>query len=313
MPNYQENDVLVVIPAKNEEQYIASCLEAVVSQDYPSFDIVVVDNGSTDTTKQIVQEMFGVTLLEKEVGTISSVRNLGAKSTLSKYIAFLDGDCVPPALWLQKGVEMLQEEDVVCVGFPASPPDSDEAWVPKTWHMMSSCAKHKTSCYVTWLSSFNLIIKRDEFEKVGGFNETLETCEDFDLGVRLSKNSRLFFSDFLSVQHLGVVRSLKEFFQKELWRGKSNLQQLKTCNEGLMGWLGVIVPFFYLLSSAFLLIASFLVPQILLLFFAVLIGLPLVFACRRLKNIGQIRLLPKMIVLASAYLFARGMAIVLDI
>jgi glycosyltransferase involved in cell wall biosynthesis len=310
MSSSLRNDILVVIPAKNESKYITSCLEAVQFQDYPSFEIVVVDNGSTDTTMNIVAGFPGVTLLEKEGGTISSVRNFGSKYASSEYIAFLDGDCVPPASWLQTGVELLQDERISSVGFPASSPDSAESWVVTTWHMMSSSAKHETSCYVDWLSSFNLIMKRVAFEEVGGFDESLETCEDFDLGMKLSKHSRLLFNDTLTVQHLGVVSSLQEFFRKELWRGKSNLQQLKRNKEGMKGIIGVIVPFFYVISILFLCILSFWSPKFFLLLLVVLISLPFAFACRRLKEMEQVRFLPKMLLLASVYLFARGLAVI---
>ncbi|PHR27538.1 MAG: hypothetical protein COA36_08890 [Desulfotalea sp.] len=303
-----EKYILVVVPAKNEERYIKCCLDAVLCQDYSSFNVVVVDNGSVDKTVKIVKQIPEVVLLKKKDGTISSLRNFGAKYASSKYIAFLDGDSVPPSSWLKTGIEVIQDEKVSCVGFSASRPDARACWVVKTWALMSSSAKHNRSCYVHWLSSFNLIIERKAFEKIGGFDESLETCEDYDLGLRLSKFSRLFFSDSLSVEHLGVVSSLREFFQKELWRGKSNFQQLKISRDGLVGLLGVIVPFCYLVFSIMLIVISFWNLQVLLLF-VVLFGFPLVFACRRLKSVEQVRFLPKMLVLASVYLYARGMAI----
>ena len=309
--NEQEVEVLVVIPVKNESRYIARCLKAVFSQEYKSFAVVVVDNGSSDNTMEIVRRMTGATLLEKKNGTIGSVRNFGAQSIASQYIAFLDGDCVPPPSWLQAGVELLQDEQIACVGFHASSPGPQDSWVARTWHMMSSSAKYKASCYVDWLSSFNLIIKREAFEEIGGFYEALETCEDYDLGIRLNKYFRVFFSDALAVQHLGVVSSLKEFFEKELWRGKSNLQQLKDNKEGLKGIVGILVPFFYLLSTVFLLLLCLWKQNFFPLFLLIWAGLPLVFACRKLKRIGEIRFLPQMIVLASVYLYARGLALVL--
>ena len=307
--NGQIGEVLVVIPVKNEARYIARCLKAVLDQEYPPVAIVVVDNGSVDNTKEIVRKMPGVVMLEKN-GTIGSVRNFGSRFVSSQYIAFLDGDCVPPPLWLQTGVELLQDEHIACVGFPASSPVPQDSWVAKTWHMMSSSAKYRGSCYVDWLSSFNLIIKRDVFEKIGGFQETLETCEDYELGVRLNKYARILFSDALTVRHLGVVSSLKEFFEKELWRGRGNLQQLKDNKEGIKGVVGILVPFFYLLSTLFLLMLCFWELKFLFLFLIIWIGLPLLLACRKLRRISEIRFLPKMIVLASVYLYARGLALV---
>lgn len=301
--------ITIVIPVKNEENYIARCLQAVLNQEHESFNVIVVDNGSTDNTVKIVKEFHDVTLLEKKDGTIASVRNYGASQSRSDFIAFLDGDCVPPSQWIKTGLALLIEKEASCVGFTASAPNASENWVSRTWHILSSSSTHDSSCYVNWLSSFNLIVKRNCFEEINGFDESLETCEDYDLGRRLSGSSKLWFSRELSIQHLGTVNSLKQFFLKELWRGKSSLKQAKTTSSGFKSILGIIIPIFYSIISVLILIGSVFFPFLFTYFLLFLLFLPSLYALRRLKKLSHLKKYPLMVLLSFVYLFARGIAI----
>lgn len=304
-------DVLIVIPAKNEGMHIKSCLEAVCEQDYDrnSVTIVVVDNGSTDDTIEKIRDFQGINLLTKAHGTISSVRNIGATFIQSKYIAFLDGDCVPPKSWLSQGIELLQEKDVSCVGFPSSPPAENDSWVAKTWHLMSSSAKHSGTCDVRWLSSFNLILKRIYFEQIGGFDESLETCEDADFGAKLARVSRLTCSDKLNVRHLGVVHTLKDFFHKEMWRGKSNWSHFKKSTDKKKDSISVFVPLIYILFSVILSGLSLFKPALISTTVLFVVFLPLAFSLKKIRTWRAMKRLPAMIILAAVYLCARGLAL----
>lgn len=248
----QGKQVTVIIPAKNEENYIARCLRSVLDQDYPGHlvKVVVVDNGSTDGTRAIVDSFAQtgrVELLVREGGTISAVRNLGAAQAQGSYLAFLDGDCVPAPDWLRSGIEFLQRQaEVVCIGFAASPPDPAASWVERTWHHLCSTSRSRGTRKAAWLSSFNLIMRRDVFLRVGGFNEALATCEDADLGYRLSAHGSLLLSDSCSVRHLDEPTTLSQFFRKELWRGQSSMRNFLQSSQKKEDFLSVCVPILYL-------------------------------------------------------------------
>ena len=306
-----QSDVLIVIPVKNEEKYIKNCLDAARNQNYNagSISIVLIDNGSTDNTIKYVQDYSDVELVYKLDGTIGSLRNFGAFSSESKYIAFLDGDTVPPVNWLSVGMDLLQQYSASCVGFAASVPDDCNTWVTKTWHAMSSGAKYKGTCRVEWLSSFNLIVDRAYFKRVGGFDETLETCEDADFGKKLSKISNVVYSDKISVRHLGVVKTVKEFFFKELWRGKSNWQHYKKNIGNKKSMLNIFMPFLYLCSFVALLM-SLMVDSFLIWFFLlIVIVIPIGFVFYKTSFSCRYSRLPMMSFLAVVYLVARGVAV----
>ncbi|SEL75938.1 glycosyltransferase [Haloferax larsenii] len=110
--------VSVVIPAYNEGEGIRTCIEGVLNQTYPSdnYEIIVVDNNSTDRTGDIIEEYPVTRLVEDEVQSSYAARNRGVKHSSGDIIAFLDADCTPVEGWLRAGVDTLLEEDADLAG-----------------------------------------------------------------------------------------------------------------------------------------------------------------------------------------------------
>src|SRR5690554_6896624 len=109
--------ISIIIPAHNEQQYIAECLTSLTSQDYPKdkYEIIVVDNNSKDLTKEIART-FNVQVIDQESGPVGAVRNAGAKKAQGEYLAFIDADCIAPINWLSKGAEALSSNNSVYGG-----------------------------------------------------------------------------------------------------------------------------------------------------------------------------------------------------
>ena len=94
--------VSVIVPVWNSSDLIGKCLTALAGQDYPRdrFEVIVVDNGSTDDSVEVVRSFAGVRLLvEPEPGSYRA-RNVGLKAATGEYVAFTDADCVPDIGWL---------------------------------------------------------------------------------------------------------------------------------------------------------------------------------------------------------------------
>ena len=95
--------ISVIVPVRDAEQYIAKCSAALVAQDYPAdrFEVIMVDNGSTDASVRLIQDHPRITLLHERVLGAYAARNAGLRVARGEIIAFTDPDCVPDPKWLQ--------------------------------------------------------------------------------------------------------------------------------------------------------------------------------------------------------------------
>jgi GT2 family glycosyltransferase len=79
---------------------------------------------------------------------------------------------------------------------------------------------------VSWLPSANLVVRREVFERLGGFDEGLVSCEDVDLSLRLRREGKVVDDDAIAARHHREPRTLVEFFRKELWHGRDSYARL---------------------------------------------------------------------------------------
>lgn len=213
-------DFSVIIPAKNEAKYIGMCLDSLNMMDATdiTFEIIVVDNGSTDKTVEIAKAK-GATVYEKPELTISALRNYGAAMAVGNILAFLDSDCTVDSRWLKNALIYENKDKIISFGSPAILPENS-TWVQRSWFAIR--AKKSTVEEVEWLESANVFVQRRAFLAVGGFDETLITCEDYDLSARLKVMGQLLCDNRIVAIHHREPATIGEFFRKEKWRGKSN-------------------------------------------------------------------------------------------
>jgi len=155
--------VSIIIPTLNEEKYLPLCLQSVQELDYPKekIEVIVVDNGSTDKTQQIVRE-FGAKLLIEPDKYISGLRNVGAKIATGEILAFIDADCVAARSWLINASEYIYNSEVIAWGCPPEIPDN-ATWVQKTWYLVRQ--KKEQVQEVDWLESMNFFIRKKGFSE----------------------------------------------------------------------------------------------------------------------------------------------------
>jgi glycosyltransferase involved in cell wall biosynthesis len=213
--------VSVIIPALNEEAMIGKCLNCLEQSEFPrdSFEVIVVDNGSTDRTLEIVHSYssrLNSKVLQKAGVNISALRNLGAAEAKGDILAFLDADCLAPRDWLRTATQQLQSADSGIVGGKYSIP-RDSRWVARAWYGVGYVPN---SGEVSYVPAGNLVVRRSRFLQVGGFNEKLRTTEDFDLCVR-ARNAGLPIRAVaeMAVVHLGTPQTLGAFYRRECWLG----------------------------------------------------------------------------------------------
>ncbi len=105
--------VTIIIPLYNDKDRISNCIAALVKQSYPSerYEIIVVDNNSTDNSVAVVEKYPVKILYEKDIQSSYAARNRGIKAALGEIIAFTDSDCTPVHGWVSEGVKALQENN----------------------------------------------------------------------------------------------------------------------------------------------------------------------------------------------------------
>ena len=214
----------IVIPAKNEETNIGRCLDSInqVSWTKSQYELIVLDNGSTDRTVEIAKRKGAKVYLKPDL-TISGLRNFGASQAVGETLAFIDADCTVDSRWLCEAARYLSQQDVVCFGSPPVVP-ANATWVQKAWYEVRK--KNVAAGETDWLESMNMFVRREAYVKCGGFDEELVTCEDYDLSHRLKKVGLLINDNRIVVVHHGEAATVAHFFRKEIWRGISNFRGL---------------------------------------------------------------------------------------
>ena len=217
--------VSFVIPVFNSENDIARCLLAIRNLQCPKedYDLVIVDNGSTDHTHEIMHDLgFDFQVIPKV--NVSALRNRGAALARGRYLAFIDSDVEVSPHWLQRALEGFSDPQVVACGcFPGVPPNP--TWVQQIWDLHQRgrrSAVHLTPSL--WLPSMNLMVRRVDFLGIAGFNEHLETTEDVDLCYRLAQRGTILCNPGMEAIHWGEAPDLRTFWRKEVWRGLGNLK-----------------------------------------------------------------------------------------
>ncbi len=181
--------VSVIIPVYNGERTLAICLESLLNQNYPrdSYEIIVVENGSTDRTAAIAQS-YQVRLLHSAERGPSAARNLGIASSHAEIIAFTDADCIAHVDWLRELVQPYSDARVGGVAGEILAYKHDELNIienfldefPPLQNFMKGEVEFRP-----YLFTANASYRRDILQKLNGFNTSLFTAEDVDLSWRV--------------------------------------------------------------------------------------------------------------------------------
>lgn len=186
-----DGKVSVIIPTYNRSRYITQSIESVLSQTYTDYEIVVVDDGSTDDTKKVLQPyMDRIQYIYQEHAGVSAARNHGVRESKGQYIAFLDSDDLWLPEKLESQIKLVPDDDTIafhavewfverpederllqrckCVRWPTVSPDNciDDPILA----VASGCYLHLNA----------MLCRRSAFDKVGFFDEKLYAGEDED-------------------------------------------------------------------------------------------------------------------------------------
>ena len=234
--------VSVVIPTFNRARKVVRAITSVLSQTFTDIEIIVVDDGSTDGTNKVVEQFddFVTYVAHSSNLGVSAARNTGIKTSSGPLIALLDSDdhWLPEKLAAQVGFFDEHPGAGVC--------QTEELWIrngrrvnPMKKHLKPSGDIFEPSLKLCLVSPSAVMLKRCLLDKVGGFDEDLPVCEDYDLWLRISCRYTVHLireplvvkegghPDQLSASYKGMDRFRIKALMKLIKSGTLNEKQLE--------------------------------------------------------------------------------------
>lgn len=219
--------VSVIIPAYNAQEFLAKAIESVLSQTFQDFEMIIVDDGSTDRTKEIVQQYIRthgkkIRYFYQENGGVSLSKNTGIEHAQGEYIALLDADDEWLPERLAKGVKVLDKESNVGLVHANSMRISEAGEIirinKRVQCFLSGCVFNDLFLRKANVSCPTVLFRRDCIKKVGGFDENLSRlgCEDRDLWLRIAKHYRFAYIDKVLARYRVRVSSMSKNASKML-------------------------------------------------------------------------------------------------
>lgn len=224
--------VSVVVPAYNVRSYIEDALVSLEKQSFQDFEVLIVDDGSTDDTATIVKPFCDrdarFRLLQKANGGLSSARNYGIRHARADYVALLDGDDVYKPDKLATHVALLDSSPDVGVVYSASQAIREDG--RPTFIRLSGKPIYSDPLLALLCKNFvghgsNAVFRRCIFDEVGEFDETLRSSEDIDFWLRIAATQHWRFHRVPQVLCCYRVRPSGLSF---------NVAQMQHCNERVL-------------------------------------------------------------------------------
>ena len=180
--------VSVVIPTYNRAWILKEAIDSVLAQGFNNFELIIVDDGSTDSTRELLSTYANnIRIIERDNGGVSSARNERIRSSRGELIAFLDSDHVWLPRKLTHQVDLFEKNPHILIS------QTEEIWIrngrrvnPRKRHQKVSGMIFKNSLDLCLVSPSAVMMNRNIFDDIGLFDETLPACEDYDLWLRIS-------------------------------------------------------------------------------------------------------------------------------
>ena len=213
--------VSLIIPTYNRAFFLKEALESVFAQTRRPDETIVIDDGSTDETQEVIHQFDRVIYIQQPNKGVSSARNLGIRYSTGEWICFLDSD----DLWMKNKLACQMERIKKNSQFLAN--YTNEIWI-RNGKRVNPCKRHEK--YSGWIfdkclplctiSPSSIILHRTVLEKTGVFDEALPVCEDYDLWLRISLHFPIdFINQPLIIKRGGHQDQLsKKFFGMDRFR-----------------------------------------------------------------------------------------------
>jgi glycosyltransferase involved in cell wall biosynthesis len=192
--------ISVVVAAFNEEKNLPSCLESVLSQDFPrdEYEILVVDNNSKDKTVEIAKKYGARVVTEERQGNTYAISK-GMSSAKGEIIATLDADTIAGKNWLSLIKKTFEDERVVGATGNADIKSGNKIMDWLSPILYGAFLRFNFLIGKPHLTGFNLVVRKKAYDEVGGIDEKFTMSPDVDLGLRVGKKGKVVYVDNMRV------------------------------------------------------------------------------------------------------------------
>tara|TARA_Y100000310_G_scaffold345788_1_gene469948 strand:+ start:2302 stop:3414 length:1113 start_codon:yes stop_codon:yes gene_type:complete len=225
--------ISVIIPVYNGERTLRRCLDSVLAQTYPNYEIIVVNNNSTDTTKQLILEYqknhSAVFYSFEPYRSRGAARNNGIKKATGEILAMIDSDCISNDCWLSQITAPLRSGDeTIVMGGEIDPVDN--FWTRRIHNFNRNYyISHSDGVYIIALDSKNFAVRRNVIIKYM-FDREICNAEDFEFSIRITGKEKIRFLSEVCVNHFhksSLLGWTKIVFNRGYWSYKIHLKHRK--------------------------------------------------------------------------------------
>lgn len=233
-----KSTISIVIPVYNGEKILNQCLESVLNQTYENYEVIVVNNNSTDGTKDIISEFQKRDnrikyAFEKYISR-GAARNAGIRIAVGEIIAMTDGDCIVPENWIEELTKPIVDEgEAAVMGF-------EEDLIKNFWTKnvqranLEYLSRNLNKKYINHIDTKNFAIKTELIKKLM-FDSKLVALEEFDFYLRLGNEIKIRFIPSLKVGHyhqdsfnkIVVLNFKRGFWAVKIYKKYQNSKRLK--------------------------------------------------------------------------------------
>src|SRR3990172_5304538 len=218
----------VIVPTYNRLQLLRNTLDSLFRQDFRDYEIIVVNDGSSDGTREFLDKLQAegkLRCFHQENQGPSRGRNLGLKHATKDYIACIDDDCLAPSGWLARYADNIAATGCDGCGGGAVTGNRENIWAVTNDHIMNFFKKmvNDGSTVLPFLTSNNTVYSTAALKKVNGFDPSFRLgAEERDLNLRLAEyGAKLIYDPQIVIEHHNDENVVK-FFRHQFLAGKGS-------------------------------------------------------------------------------------------